>query len=55
MTSLTCRIYKEIIQVNLLTKQRLTDLENALMVVRGKRVREFGMDMYGRVGWTHYI
>ena len=36
-------------------RKRLTDLENELMVVRGKRVREFGMDMYGCVGWTHCI
>ena len=35
------------IQMNLLIKQRLTDLENKLMVTSEEgRVREFGMDMY---------
>ena len=38
MTSLICGILKEIIQMNLLTKQKETqDLENELMVVGGKR------------------
>ena len=33
--------------MNLLIKQRLTDLENKLMVTCGEGiVREFGMDMY---------
>jgi len=32
MTSLICGIKKEMIQMKLLTKQRLTDLENKLMV-----------------------
>ena len=35
------------IQMNLLIKQRLTDLENKLMVTSEEGiVREFGMDMY---------
>ena len=34
------------IQMNLLTKQRLTDLENEFMVAWGKGVREFGLDVY---------
>ena len=40
---------KEILQMNTLTKQKLTDLENKPMLlagrVRGGTVREFGMDM----------
>ena len=36
MTPLIYGIYKEIIQMNLLAKQRLTDLENELMVAEGK-------------------
>ena len=39
--SLTCRIQK-IIQINLYTKQRLTDIENKLMVT--KREKEGGRD-----------
>ena len=52
MTSLTCGIKREIIQMNLLTKQKLKDLENELTVARlgggrGKgTVRELGMDMH---------
>ena len=35
------------IQMYLLIKQRLTDLENKLMVTSGKGiVRDFGMNMY---------
>ena len=35
------------IQMNLLIKQRLTDLENKLMVTSEEGiVRKFGMDMY---------
>ena len=41
--------------MNLLTKQKVTDVENELMAVSGKRVREFGMDIDGCVGWTLYI
>ena len=38
---------KYMIQMNLLTKQRLTDLENKLMVAGGEGiVREFGKIMY---------
>ena len=39
---------KEMIQMNLLTKQRLTDSENELIVARGTDgiVRESGIDMY---------
>ena len=33
MTSLICGILKEMIQMNLLTKQKKTDLENKPMVV----------------------
>ena len=47
MTYLTCGIQKEIIQMNLFTKQ--TDLwtqRTNLMVARGGIVAEFGMDMY---------
>ena len=37
MTSLICGILKEMIQMNLLTKQKETqDLENELMVVGGR-------------------
>ena len=36
-------------------RKRFTGLENELMAVSGKRVREFGMDIYGCVGWTRYI
>ena len=37
MLSLVCGLYKEMMQMNLLTKQkRLTDLENELMVSGGK-------------------
>ena len=39
--SLTCRIQK-IIQINLYTKQRLTDIENKFMVT--KREKEGGRD-----------
>ena len=39
--SLVCRIQK-IIQINLYTKQRLTDIENKLMVT--KREKEGGRD-----------
>jgi len=55
MASLTCRIEKEMIQMNLLTKQnRLIDLENKLITVtRGEGwgwregiVREFGNEIY---------
>ena len=43
MTSLICGILKEMIQMNLLTKQKKTDLENKPMVV------EWGKD--GGKGW----
>ena len=33
-------------QIYLQNRKRLTDLENELMVARGRIVREFGMDMY---------
>ena len=36
MTSLTCGIQKEMIQMNLQNRKRLTDLENELMVAEGK-------------------
>ena len=36
MTSLICGLLKKMIQMNLLTKQRLTDLEKELMVAEGK-------------------
>ena len=46
MTSLICGIHKEMIQKNLQNTKRFTDVENELMVARGKGiVREFGMDM----------
>ena len=39
--------FSEMIQNNLLTKQRLTDLKNELTVARGEGiVREFGTDRY---------
>ena len=48
MTSLIYGIYKDVIHMNLLAKQRLT--ENKLVILPGRRmggiVREFGMDMY---------
>ena len=52
MTSLICGIRKEMIQMNLLTKQRLTALENQLMVAGHEGevgegiVGEFGMHVY---------
>ena len=47
MTSLTCGIQKEMIQMNLKNRKRLTDLENELMVADGVGiVREFGKAMY---------
>ena len=36
MASLICGVYKEMIQMNLLTKQRLTDFENELTADGGK-------------------
>ena len=36
MTFLICGIEKEMIQMDLLTKQSLTDLENELMALGGK-------------------
>ena len=36
MTSLICGVWKEMRQINLLAKQRLTDLENELTVAGGK-------------------
>ena len=36
MTSLICGILKEMVQMNLLTKQRLTDIENELMAAGEK-------------------
>ena len=36
MTSLLCGIYKEIIQLNLQNRKRITDLENKLVVAEGK-------------------
>lgn len=35
MISLICGILKKRIQINLLTKQRLTDVEKNLMVIKG--------------------
>ena len=51
MISLTCGIEKEMMQMNLQNRNRLTDLENELMVTRGEGggkqiVREFGIHMY---------
>ena len=34
------------IQINLQNRKRLTDLENELMVARGRIVRDFGKVMY---------
>ena len=39
MTSLICRIEKEMIQINLQNGKRLTDLGNELMVARGRMGR----------------
>ena len=36
LTSLICGIYKEMIQMNLQNRNRLTDFENKLMVAKGK-------------------
>ena len=36
MTSFICGIEKEIIQMNLQNRKRLTDLENELVVAEGK-------------------
>lgn len=40
MISLTCGIKKEMMQMNLHTKQRLADLENELMVMGGGGQKE---------------
>ena len=47
MTSLICGIYKEMIQMNLQHRNRLTDLEKKLMVVTGKNE---GRDNLGSLG-----
>ena len=36
MTSLLCGIYKEMIQLNLQNRKRITDLENKLVVAEAK-------------------
>ena len=46
MTSLICGILKEMVQMNLLTKQRLTDLENKHDCQGVGIVKEFGKVMY---------
>ena len=40
MTSLICEIYKEMIQLNLQNRKRITDLKNKLMVAEGKEVEK---------------
>ena len=45
------RKFKKMIQINLFTKQRLTNLENRFMVTKGERWGgginwEFGTDIY---------
>ena len=47
MTSLICGIEKEVIQMNLENRKRLTDLENELMVAGGEgRVKDLGKVTY---------
>ena len=52
MISLVCEILKQMIQMNLFTKEnRLTDTENKLMVAKRERVggeinKEFGNKIY---------
>ena len=36
MTSVICGIYKEMVRMNLKNRKRFTDVENELMVARGK-------------------
>ena len=40
MTSLICEIYKEMIELNLQNRKRITDLKNKLMVAEGKEVEK---------------
>ena len=42
MTSLVCGIWKEIIQMNLQSRERLTYLENELMVANGGEIATLG-------------
>ena len=51
MTFLICGLQKEMMQMNLQNRKRLTDLENKLMAAKEEEwgrgiVREFGIDMY---------
>ena len=55
MTSFICGIEKEIIQMNLQNRNRLTDVENKLMLPNGKQVGkggtnyEFGISRYTKL------
>ena len=51
MTSLTCKILTEMMQMNLQSRKRFADFKNKFIVVRGQdegegTVRELGTDMY---------
>ena len=49
LISLICGIYKEIIQMNLQNRNRLTDFENELMVAEGKDGKRGWL---GNLGWA---
>ena len=49
MTFLICRIYKEMVQMNSQNRNKLTDLDNKLMLATGGRIE--GRDSEGVWDW----